>query len=133
MITAKTWFKELKPNESKDYPKPRSRLIFCNWRDAHSNLLDAAIVKKVKKLAGNDSTFLTRPERRKWLYIGNREEYDKQLASQDADVLSALDSHNSEGTEEGTEDPGALRERGLRGQGNPRTNLQREGSKSKQP
>lgn len=38
-------------------------------------------MKKVNKLAGNDSTFLTQPERRKWLYIGNREKYDKRLAS----------------------------------------------------
>lgn len=83
----------------------RSKRSLYNRRDAHSNLLDAAIMKKVKKLAGNDSTFLTQSEENKWFYTANREEYDKRLGavhSQGADILSALNIRNPDSAEKTT-------------------------------
>lgn len=59
--------------------KERSKRSLCNRRNAHGNLLDAAIVEQVKSLASNDSTFLTQLEKSKRFYTGNREEYDKRL------------------------------------------------------
>ena len=45
--------------------KERSKRSLCNRRNAHGNLLDAAIVEQVKSLASNDSTFLTQLEKSK--------------------------------------------------------------------
>ncbi|WP_295339781.1 recombinase family protein [uncultured Subdoligranulum sp.] len=59
--------------------KERSKRSLCNRRNAHGNLLDAAIVEQVKSLASNDSTFLCQLEKSKRFYTGNREEYDKRL------------------------------------------------------
>lgn len=59
--------------------KEHSKRSLCNRRNAHGNLLDAAIVAQVKSLAGNDHAFLAQLEKSKRLYTGNRVECDKRL------------------------------------------------------
>ena len=59
--------------------KERSKRQRCNRRNAHGNLLDAAIVEQIKLLTEDHSSFVSQLEKSRQFYAGNREQYDAQL------------------------------------------------------
>lgn len=61
--------------------KERSKRQRCNKRNANGNLLDAAIIEQIKALTEHDSSFLTQLDKSRQFYIGNREQYETQLAN----------------------------------------------------
>ena len=60
--------------------KERSKRERCNRRNTNGNILDAAIIERIKSLTEHDSSFLAQMEKSRQFYTGNRERYEFQLA-----------------------------------------------------
>jgi len=60
--------------------KERSRGHICNMKNCNGNILDADIVEQLKSLSEDRSEFLCRLERSTRVLMGNREEYDEEMA-----------------------------------------------------
>lgn len=61
--------------------KERSKKELCKRRNANGNTLDIAIIEQLKKLADEKSDFARQLEKSKMFYAGDREEYERRLAS----------------------------------------------------
>lgn len=67
--------------------KERSKRERCNRRNANGNILDAAVIGRVKSLTEHDSSFLMQLEKSRQFYTGNREQYEIQLAGLRAEYV----------------------------------------------
>ena len=65
--------------------KERSKRQRCNRKNANGNVLDGAIVEKIKSLTEQDSSFIAQLEKSRSFYTGNREQYESQLAELQAE------------------------------------------------
>lgn len=61
--------------------KERSKKELCKRRNANGNTLDVAIIEQLKRLADEKSDFARQLEKSKMFYTGDREEYERRLAS----------------------------------------------------
>ena len=61
--------------------KERSKRQRCNRRNASGNILDAAILEQIKSLTEHNSSFIAQLEKSRRFYMGDREQYETQLAS----------------------------------------------------
>ena len=61
--------------------KERSKRQRCNRRNASGNILDAAIIEQIKSLTEHNSSFIAQLEKSRRFYMGDREQYETQLAS----------------------------------------------------
>ena len=61
--------------------KERSQGSVCRGRNVNGNVLDAAVIKRVKLLAGDADGFITRMEQSRCLCTGNQAEYEERLAA----------------------------------------------------
>ena len=59
--------------------KERSKRERCNRRNANGNVLDAAILERIKSLTGHDSALISQLAKSRAFYTGKREQYEKQL------------------------------------------------------
>ncbi len=60
--------------------KERSKRSVCNSRNAHGNILDAAIIDQIKSLEDNNGSFMDQLEKSRRFYTGNRESYEERLS-----------------------------------------------------
>ena len=65
--------------------KERSKQERCNRRNANGNVLDMAILERIKMLTEHDSSFLTQLEKSRQFYTGSREQYESQLTNLQAE------------------------------------------------
>ena len=65
--------------------KERSKRERCRQPNASGNVLDAAIIEQIKSLTEQDSSFLIQLEKSRQFYTGNREQYESQLSSLQAE------------------------------------------------
>ena len=61
--------------------KERSKKELCKRRNANGNTLDIAIIEQLKRLGDEKSDFVRQMEKGKLFYSGNREEYERRLAT----------------------------------------------------
>ncbi len=61
--------------------KERSKKDLCNKRNANGNILDLAVIEKIKQLADEKSDFVGQLEKSKIFYTGNREQYEQKLST----------------------------------------------------
>ena len=61
--------------------KERSKKDLCNKRNANGNILDLAVIEKIKQLADEKSDFVKQLEKSKIFYTGNREQYEQKLST----------------------------------------------------
>ncbi len=61
--------------------KERSKKELCKRRNANGNTLDTAIIEQLKRLGDEKSDFVRQIEKGKMFYSGNREEYERRLAT----------------------------------------------------
>ena len=60
--------------------KERSRGHICNMKNCNGNILDADIIEQLKSLSEDNSEFFRQLERSKRVLMGNRQEYDNEIA-----------------------------------------------------
>ena len=61
--------------------KERSKKELCARRNANGNILDMAVLEKVKLLGEEKSDFVRELEKSKLFYTGNREQYEQRLSA----------------------------------------------------
>lgn len=61
--------------------KERSKKELCKRRNANGNTLDVAVIEQIKRLGDEKSDFVRQIEKGKMFYSGNREEYERRLAT----------------------------------------------------
>lgn len=59
--------------------KERSKRSACSSRNAHGNILDAAIIDQIKALEDNKGSFMEQLEKSRRFYTGSRESYEERL------------------------------------------------------
>lgn len=67
--------------------KELSRRELCSCRNANGNILDAAIVEQVKSLTDDNSSFVKQLAKSREFYTGKREQYEKQLADLQSELV----------------------------------------------
>ena len=66
--------------------KERSRRHVCNIKTCNGNILDADVIEQIKKLSEYDSDFIHQLEQTQRALTGNRESYDEQIATLEAQI-----------------------------------------------
>lgn len=61
--------------------KERSKKGLCNNHNANGNILDLAVIEKIKQLSSEKSDFIKQLEKSKIFYTGNREQYEQKLSA----------------------------------------------------
>lgn len=72
--------------------KERSRCHICNMKNCYGNGLDADIIEQLKSLSEDNSDFLRQLDHSKRVLMGNREEYDSEIAQ----VKDKISENNDE-------------------------------------
>lgn len=66
--------------------KERSRRHVCNIKTCNGNILDADVIEQVKLLGETDSDLVRQIEQSKRALMGNRESYDEQVSTLEAQI-----------------------------------------------
>ena len=66
--------------------KERSRSHVCNMKNCNGNIMDADIVNQLKSLSEDGSEFLRQLEQSRRVLLGNRESYDEEVGTLEADI-----------------------------------------------
>lgn len=72
--------------------KERSRCHICNMKNCNGNILDADVIEQLKSLSEDNSDFFRQLERSKRVLMGNRQEYDEEIAQ----LKSKISENNDE-------------------------------------
>lgn len=72
--------------------KERSKSHVCNMKNCNGNILDADIIEQLKSLSEDHSDFFRQLERSKRVLMGDRQEYDNEIAQ----LKSKVSENNNE-------------------------------------
>ena len=61
--------------------KERSKKDLCKKRNANGNILDLAVIEKIKQLESEKNDFVKQLKKSKIFYTGNREQYEQKLST----------------------------------------------------